>query len=117
MVKNTLRKNFIEIFKKICYNLYRIKKGEKDTLPLYISLLFGIILFTLHATIDFDLNYLLTISIYYMFIGIMNKEDKTITITTKANKIIDYAVIGTMIVVLIITLKTKKKKKILKCMI
>ena len=29
MIKNTLRKKIIEIFKKICYNYNRIKKKEK----------------------------------------------------------------------------------------
>ena len=30
MIKNTLRKKIVEIFKKICYNYNRIKeKGEK----------------------------------------------------------------------------------------
>lgn len=86
------------------YNGYTIiKKGEDDNLPLFISLFFGIILFTLHATIDFDLNYLLTISIYYMFIAILNKQDKPISI--KGNKIFDYGIIIVLIIVLTITVR------------
>ena len=29
MIKNTLRKKIVEIFKKICYNYNRIKEKEK----------------------------------------------------------------------------------------
>ena len=78
------------------------KTREKDiNLPLYISILFGIIMFTLHATIDFDLAYLFTLSMYYMFIGILNKHDNEL----KNNKFkyIDYAIIILMIISLTIT--------------
>lgn len=87
------------------YNGYKIIKNYKeDNLPLYMSLLFGIILFTIHATIDFDLNYLLTISIYYMFIGIMNKQEPTQKIkATKINNFLDYAIIITLIAAITIT--------------
>ena len=74
------------------------KKQENDSnLALYISILFGMIMFTLHAAIDFDLVYLLTLCMYYMFIGILNKEDNKLKFN---NSYIDYV----MVIILIIAL-------------
>lgn len=65
-------------------------KEEKSNLPLYISMLFGLAMFTIHATIDFDLAYLFTLSMYYMFIGVLNKEDDKIK--SENLKYIDYVI-------------------------
>ena len=88
----------------ICTAIKTIKQKTEEksnNLPLYISILFGIIMFTIHATIDFDLAYLFTLSMYYMFIGILNKNDNKL----KNNKLkyIDYAITILMIITLAIT--------------
>lgn len=89
----------------ICTAIKTIKQKRKEqegNLPLYISILFGIAMFTIHATIDFDLAYLFTLSMYYMFIGILNSQDNNL----KANnfKYIDYAIVITLILALTITI-------------
>lgn len=52
------------------------RKENNKHLPLYLASLFGLLLFTLHAAIDYDMNYLVTISVYYMFIAILNNDNK-----------------------------------------
>lgn len=89
----------------ICTAIKTIKQKQKEkdsNLPLYISILFGIAMFTLHATIDFDLAYLFTLSMYYMFIGILNKEDKSLKINRSS--LLDYAIVIVMVLALTITI-------------
>lgn len=77
------------------------RKIEDNNLPLYVSILFGITTFTLHAFIDFDLVYLLTLSMYYMFIGVLNNEDKNLKI--KKIEITDYVMVIVLAIILTIT--------------
>lgn len=93
-------------------NAYKIiKKAKKEesnnNIALYISILFGILLFTLHAVIDYDLNYLVTLSIYYTTIAILNKEDKKIEQKEKQKtiaNILDYAIIIVITAILTLTI-------------
>ena len=92
-------------------NAYKIiKKAKKEesnnNIALYISILFGILLFTLHAIIDYDLNYLVTLSIYYMFIAILNKKYKKNEQEKNKNIVntFDYIVMLAITAVLILTI-------------
>ena len=93
-------------------NAYKIiKKAKKEesnnNIALYISILFGILLFTLHAVIDYDLNYLVTLSIYYTTIAILNKEDKKIEQKEKQKtiaNILDYTIIIVITAILTLTI-------------
>lgn len=106
---------YIAILVITILNAYKaIKKGRKEegnnNIALYISILFGILLFTLHAMMDYDLNYLVTISIYYMIIAILNNDDKKIEqeknkeICIKLVNIIDYGIIIAITAILTLTI-------------
>lgn len=101
---------YISVLVITILNAYKtIKKYRKKDCNyaiLFSSILIGLILFTIHAMVDYDLNYLVTLSIYYITIAIINKEDKIIE--QEKNKIIismiDYIVIIAIILVLTLTI-------------
>ncbi len=91
------------------YNLYKVikncKKEDIDNIVLDISILFGILLFSVHAIIDYDMNYLVTLGIYYMSIAILNYKDKKIEEDEKNNiNISDYVVIILITAILTLTI-------------
>ena len=72
---------YIAILITTIYNVYKKiknsrKENKENNIALYIAVLFGIMLFTVHAVIDYDLNYLVTICMFYMLIAILNKENE-----------------------------------------
>jgi hypothetical protein len=63
---------------------------------MYISIVAGMFMIILHSIVDYDLEYLVIITMFYMFIGVMNKDDKIIEgkkATNIIRNLIDYAVI------------------------
>lgn len=102
---------YIAILITTILNSYKTIKAERkeannNNISLYISILFGILLFTLHAIIDYDLNYLVTLSIYYMFIAILNKKYKKNEQEKNKNIVntFDYIVMLAITAVLILTI-------------
>lgn len=88
------------------YNFVK-RKDKKDVLS--ISIFFGWLLIMTHTIFDFDLSYLLMLSVFYTLIALISKEDDK---TIKYNlDIVDYIVpviMGVMVIVNCIRLPGEK---------
>lgn len=81
--------------------LKKLSKEKNKNYFLYLSILFALVIYTIHSFVDFDFSYLLTATLVYIFIGMLNDSD------TKIEKdiisVIDYVVmIGLAITVIVL---------------
>lgn len=82
-------KNSIDLLKKL-------KENNKELYIINLSIIIGIFLIIIHSIMDFDMSYLIIQMILYIFIAILNKDDKQIHF--KSN-IVDYIVLLFVIIV------------------
>lgn len=80
--------NSIELIKNTKQN----PKKNKNILAIII----GISIITIHSLMDFDMSFLIIEMIFYMFIAILNQEDKNMT---KNNKITDTIILLIFIII------------------
>ena len=69
--------SYIFIIAITIQNVINLLKYQKDDeYRIFLSIFVGISIITIHSLMDFDMSYLIIEMIFYMFIAIMNKDDK-----------------------------------------
>ena len=69
--------SYIFIIAITIQNVINLLKYQKDDeYRNFLSIFVGISIITIHSLMDFDMSYLIIEMIFYMFIAIMNKDDK-----------------------------------------
>ena len=69
--------SYIFIIAITIQNVINLLKCQKDDeYRIFLSIFVGISIITIHSLMDFDMSYLIIEMIFYMFIAIMNKDDK-----------------------------------------
>ena len=69
--------SYIFIIAITIQNVINLLKSQKDNeYRTLLSIFVGISIITIHSLMDFDMSYLIIEMIFYMFIAIMNKDDK-----------------------------------------
>lgn len=93
-----------------------VKNGSKLLKDkLILSIITGILMIIVHSLIDFDMSFLIILSMFFMFIAIINKNDKNLKISVN---LIDYILIPIFAIILIanicgyITSSSEKEKNL-----
>ena len=86
----------IAIIIKSGIELINKNKENKKEYKMYLSILIGMSIIIIHSIMDFDMSYLIIKMIFYMFLAIINKDEKNIKLK---KQFIDYIIIFMFLIV------------------